>query len=33
MLEETVPIGIFYFIGAVVALTIVAGFFGVGQWP
>jgi len=27
------PRGVFYFLGAVVVAMLVAGFFGVGQWP
>jgi hypothetical protein len=33
MLEEAMPKGTVYFLGVVVVVMIVAGYFGVGQWP
>jgi hypothetical protein len=32
-MEKIMPKGVFYFLGAVVVAMIVAGYFGVGQWP
>jgi len=31
--EGTRPMGVYYILGGIVVVLIVAGFFGVGSWP